>query len=293
MIKEIQAKSALHYHEQKFATNWDLNVYRGCGHGCIYCFARYSHRYLDDPDFFSDIYVKTNIVENLDREFSRRNWTKEPVNIGGVADAYQPAEEKYCLMPEVLKVFIRHRNPLVIVTKSVLPLRDIALITDLAKLVQVDVVVSVSTVDEKIRLVIEPGSAPTADRLNMLSSFREAGCRTGVLLMPIIPLLTDSEENLREIYSLARINKVNMVMPGTLHLRGSTREPFMRIIRERFPEQYRKISQLYSGHNADDSYKNILRPRIRRLQSDFGPWPAYTPPARVEENKREQQLSLF
>ena len=148
MIKEISAKSALHYHEQTFATNWDVNVYRGCGHGCVYCFARYSHRYLGDADFFHDIYVKTNIAENLDREFSRRNWTREPVNVGGVTDAYQPAEEKYCLMPDVIRVFIKHRNPLVIVTKSVLPLRDIALIGELAKLAEVAVLVSVSTLDE-------------------------------------------------------------------------------------------------------------------------------------------------
>jgi DNA repair photolyase len=293
MIKEIQSKSALHYHGQKFATNWDVNIYRGCGHGCQYCFARYSHRYLDDPDFFNDIYVKTNITENLDREFSRRSWTREPVNVGGVTDAYQPAEEKYRLMPEVIRVFIKHRNPLVIVTKSVLPLRDLGLISELAKLVQVEVLVSVSALDEKIRTITEPGSAPTADRLNMLSAFREAGCRTGVLIMPVIPWLTDSEKNLRGIYDLARNNQVNMVLPGILHLRGATREPFMKMLRIHFPELYPKISKLYAGANADESYKSMLRPLIRRLQSEYAPWAKYTPPAPIAEIIKEQQLRLF
>ena len=293
MIKEIQAKSALHYHEQKFATNWDVNIYRGCEHGCVYCFARYSHRYLDNPDFFGDIYVKTNIVEQLDREFARKSWTHQPVNVGGVTDAYQQAEEKYGLMPEVIRTFIKHRNPLVIVTKSTLPLRDIGLISELAKLVQVDVLVSASVLDEKIRLVTEPNSSPTNDRINMLSSFHEAGCRTGVLLMPVIPHLTDSYENLNGIYHLARENQVNMVLPGILHLRGATREPFMKMIRASFPEIYPEISKIYSTGNAAETYKNSLRPLIRRLQSEYGPWAKYTPPEPMPEKFKEQQLKLF
>jgi len=293
MIKEIQSKSALHHHDQKFATNWDVNIYRGCGHGCMYCFARYSHRYLEDTDFFHDIYVKKNIAEVLDQEFSRRSWTKEPVNLGGVTDAYQPAEQDYCLMPDLIRVFIRHRNPLIIVTKSTLPLRDIGLIGELAKRVQVDVVVSVSTLHERIRLITEPCSAPTADRLNMLSAFREAGCRTGALLMPVIPYLTDSEENLRGIFELARKNKVNFIETGTLHLRGSTREPFMKMLRMSFPELYPAISKLYSSADADESYKCLLRPLIRRLKSEFMPWPEFIAPKPVEEVVREQQLRLF
>ena len=293
MIKEIRAKSALHYHDRTFATNWDVNVYRGCGHGCVYCFARYSHRYLGDADFFDDIYVKTNIAENLDREFSRRSWTKEPVNVGGVTDAYQPAEKKYCLMPDVIRVFIKYRNPLVIVTKSVLPLRDIALIGELAKLAEVAVLVSVSTLNEQIRKVTEPGSAPASDRINMLTAFSEAGCRTGVLIMPIIPYLTDTEENLRGIFELARINKVNMVEPGTLHLRGSNREPFMKMVRSCFPDLYPVISNLYATANADESYKCTLRPLIRRLKSEYGPFAEYTAPEPAVKIVQEQQLRLF
>lgn len=293
MIREVQAKSALHYHEQTFATNWDVNIYRGCGHGCVYCFARYSHRYLDDPEFFTAIYVKSNIAEVLDREMSRKSWKKMPVNLGGVTDAYQPAEIENRLMPEVLRIFIKHRNPLVIVTKSILPLRDIDLISELAKLVQVDVFVSVSTLDENIRKVTEPDSASAADRLNMLADFSKAGCRTGVLIMPIIPLLTDSEENLRGIFELARKNGANFVETGTLHLRGSTRDPFMKAIRRNFPGHLQKITEIYPGANADELYKSSLRPIIRNLKSEYGPWPEFTPPPPPFELPREQQLSLF
>jgi DNA repair photolyase len=293
MIREIQAKSALHFHDNTFATNWDVNIYRGCGHGCTYCFARYSHRYLEDADFFRDIYVKTNIAGQLDREMSKRGWTHEPVNVGGVTDAYQPAEEQYCLMPDVIRTFIRHRNPLTIVTKSVLPLRDLELIRELAAVAPVSVIISVSILDESIRKKTEPDSAPTAQRLAMLPAFRDIGCRTGVLVMPIIPFLTDSPENLRGIFERARSARVNFVETGTLHLRGSTREPFMKMLRTEFPAVYPDISRLYTGANADESYKSTLRPLIRSLQAEFGPWEAYVAPAREHRGGSEEQLRLF
>ncbi len=293
MIKEISAKSVLHFHDQTFATNWDVNIYRGCGHGCTYCFARYSHRYLENADFFNDIFVKTNVAEVLDREMSRKSWRKLPVNVGGVTDAYQPAEEKYRLMPKVLRVFIKHRNPMVIVTKSILPLRDIDLIGQLAKIAEVNVRVSVSTLDEKIRKITEPDSPPASDRLNMLGAFREAGCRIGVLIMPVIPMLTDSEENLRAIFEMAQKNRVNFVETGTLHLRVGTRDPFMEMVRKNFPDHFRRMNEIYSGPNADESYKNFLQPIIRKIKSEYSPWPVYTPPVKVAESGQDLQLSLF
>jgi DNA repair photolyase len=213
--------------------------------------------------------------------------------VSGVSDAYQPAEAEKQLMPGVMREFIRHRNPLVIVTKSTLPLRDIHLITELAAIVQVDVIVSVSTLNEDIRRVIEPDAAETAGRIRMLSAFREAGCRTGILLMPVIPLLTDSEENLRGIFELARESRVNFILPGTLHLRGNTKSPFLELVRNRFPDAYPGISRIYAGSNADEEYRNNLRPLMRRLQAEYGPWVKYTPPPPLTLPEPDRQLSLF
>gem|GEM_PF-3853937 len=85
---------------------WDLNIYRGCQHGCKYCYAVYSHKYLDSVDFFTDIHIKTNIVDELEKELRNNSWKREVVNIGGITDSYQPVEDKYKLMPEILKLFI-------------------------------------------------------------------------------------------------------------------------------------------------------------------------------------------
>ena len=208
MIKEIIAKSALHYHERAFATNWDVNIYRGCAHRCEYCFAQYSHKYMDTDDFFGDIFIKTNIAEQLDRELStKRKWHKEPINLCGVTDCYQPLEKKYEIMPDILNVFLKHRNPIVITTKSTLILRDIKLIEKLCGVTEVNVGTSVTTVDEDVRKHVEPGASPAVDRLNMLSDLKAAGCATTVLLMPIIPHITDGENNLDQIFELAKENQ--------------------------------------------------------------------------------------
>lgn len=92
---------------------WDLNIYRGCEHGCRYCYALYSHDYLNDSDrrFFDRVYYKSNIAQVLEKELSAKSWKHEAVNIGGVTDSYQPLEEQLQIMPEILKVLIKHKTP--------------------------------------------------------------------------------------------------------------------------------------------------------------------------------------
>jgi DNA repair photolyase len=130
---------ALHYHDREFASNWDLNIYRGCGYRCIYCFAQYSHKYPDtgENEFFDDIFVKTNVADALHTDFSKRSWDGDPVNICGVTDGYQPLEKEYVLMPKIIEAFIRHKNPMIITTKSTLLLRDIDLLDELNKIADV------------------------------------------------------------------------------------------------------------------------------------------------------------
>jgi DNA repair photolyase len=268
-IQETTAKSALHYHEHAFATNWDINPYRGCGHRCVYCFAQYSHKYLDSDQFFDDIIVKTNVAEVLRADFSRRSWQKCPVNLCGVTDGYQPLEAQYELMPRIIETFIRHRNPLVITTKSTLLLRDLDLLKDLNEVAYVDICVSASIVNEGIREKIEPFAAPTTERLQMLGEISRCGINAGVLLMPIIPHLTDGTENLDEIFKISRQNGATSVIPAILHLRGETKRVFYGYLKSLFPGLLPKIAPLYKGAYVDRGYSENLRQKIASIRRKY------------------------
>lgn len=113
--REIKAESALTKLKRKIPYGWDLDIYRGCQHGCHYCYAMYSHCYIDpDKSFFSDIYVKINIAEKLEEELRSADWKQEVINIGGVTDSYQPAEERFRIMPDILNLLIKYKTPAII-----------------------------------------------------------------------------------------------------------------------------------------------------------------------------------
>ncbi|MDR2794180.1 MAG: radical SAM protein [Holosporaceae bacterium] len=268
-IKEIKIKTSLHYHDNEFACNWDLNVYRGCGHRCIYCFAQYSHKYLESEEFFDDIFVKTNVAEALHADFSKRSWNGSPVNICGVTDGYQPLEAQYMLMPRIIQTFIRHRNPMIITTKSTLLLRDIDLLEELNKIASVYVQASVSSMDESIRTKIEPNASPTSDRLYMLGELHKRGINTGVLMMPIIPHLTDNDENLDAIFKLAKENGTLTLHAQVLHLRGNTKKVFFDHMQIFFPELVEKIKFLYNGSYVKKEYVDMFYQKISFLRKKY------------------------
>ena len=190
-IEEITCSTALNKLKRKIPYGWDLNIYRGCGHRCKYCYAIYSHEYLGEKDF-SKVFVKTNIVKQLDKELGKPTWKREIINIGGVTDSYQSEETDFKIMPEILKTLIKHKTPAIISTKSDLILRDYDLIAELAKITYVNVASTITTMDEDVRKEIEPNSSKSSDRFNMLKEFRKTNASIGLHTMPIIPYLTDS-----------------------------------------------------------------------------------------------------
>lgn len=236
--KEISCESALNQLKRRIPYGWDLNIYRGCEHGCKYCYAIYSHDYIDSKDYFGDIHVKTNIVEQLEKQLSDPNWKREIVNIGGVTDSYQPAEEHYKLMPEVLRLLIKYKTPAIISTKSDLILRDYDLIDELSKLTYINVAATITTVDEELRKLIEPGGVESQRRFKMLKTFRKTNASVGLHVMPIIPYLTDNYENIDVLFNMAKDSEVHYVLPGTLYLRGKTRIVFFDFIKKEFPYLY-------------------------------------------------------
>ncbi|MGB9133043.1 MAG: radical SAM protein [Methanosarcina sp.] len=290
MFEEIQVKKALNRIKATskitLPYHWDLNIYRGCEHGCNYCFAMYSHSYLEKKDkysfaeeevypsageekcaFFQRICVKTNIIEALDKQLGARSWKKEVINIGGVCDSYQPAEAKYRLMRKVLELMIEHRNPVTISTKSDLILRDYDLLSELAELTYVNIAVTVTTMDEKLSSLLEPLASSPEKRFSVLRAFKDTASVTGLHMMPVLPFLTDSSQNLEKILSLAAECKVNYALPGILYLRGETRKHFFNFLELNYPELLDPYCRMYKKGGASRTYKAELY-RVLKLLMD-------------------------
>ncbi len=276
VYKEIRAQSALNKLKRKIPYGWDLNIYRGCGHGCQYCYAMYSHDYIDgEKDFHRDIFVKTNIVEKLEEELKSDGWNREVINIGGVTDSYQPAESRYRLMPEILKLLIKYKTPAIISTKSDLVLRDYELIDELSQITYINIAATITTVDESVSRKIEPGSATPSERFNVLKEFRKTNASVGLHLMPIIPLITDAEENFESLFINASECGVHYVLPGTLYLRGKTRQHFFDFIASDFPGLADEFRSLYKKGGADREYKNNLYAMVNPLRAKYALSGAY------------------
>ena len=284
MLKEITAKTMLHFHEREFATHWDANIYRGCGHHCSYCFAQYSHKYLKSDDFFNDIHVKSNAAELLYMELGKAKWDKSPVSVCGVSDCYQPAEAKYKIMPKVIESFIKRKNPLVITTKSKLILRDFELIKKLHNITDVVVATSVSTLDEGKRKLIEPAASPTIERLKMLKKFKDIGCHTVVLFLPIMPFISDEQENLEGIFKLTKEYGLDSIIAGPLHLRGNTKKVFYSFLETNYSQLLAEYKQLYKSGSASKEYRYNLKQRIKLLREKYQLY--YTPQPYVSKIKK-------
>lgn len=293
MIKEIKVTTAANKLKRRIPYPFDLNIYRGCVHACQYCFAMYSHKYLDNENFFTDIFVKTNIAEKLDEQLSSKTWKKEIINIGGVTDSYQPIEKKYELMREVLKVMIKHKNPIIISTKSKLILRDFDLIDELSQVAAVNIAATIITMDAEIQKKIEQNSASFEERFEVLKKFRKTNASIGVHLMPIIPFITDSEENFDKLFRAARDVNVDYVLPGTLYLRGKTRKHFFSFLEKNLPEIFPKFSKLYKTGGAGKEYKNNLYKMLNRLRDKYGLSSSYMKPIKEKLKTFQNQGSLF
>jgi len=191
------SKTAIAYNDgPDIGFNASLNPYRGCEHGCIYCYARPTHEYLgfsSGVDFETKIMVKERAPELLRAELSSPKWKPQIIVMSGVTDCYQPVERKLKLTRRCLEVLAEFRNPIAIITKNFLVTRDIDVLSELAKYNCASVCLSVTTLDTKLRNVMEPRTSPPQARLNAIRKLSEAGIPVSVNVAPIIPGLTDHE----------------------------------------------------------------------------------------------------
>jgi DNA repair photolyase len=173
-----------------------INPYRGCEHGCVYCFARPTHEYLGlsaGLDFETKIFVKHDAPALLRKALSAKSWTPQVVALSGNTDPYQPVERKLELTRRCLEVLAEFRNPVTIITKNHLVTRDIDILQRLAKYDAINVAVSVTSLDAELTRVMEPRTAPPQRRLQTIRELQDAGIPVGVLAAPIVPGLTDHE----------------------------------------------------------------------------------------------------
>jgi DNA repair photolyase len=253
---------------------WTVNPYRGCTHSCHYCFARAFHTYLDmdiGDDFASKIVVKTNVVEVLRRELASPKWTGEHVAMGTATDPYQHCEGRYRLTRGVVEAFADFANPLSMLTKSTMIVRDLDVFRRLNEVAETSVSMSVGTLDERVRTVVEPGTPPGGRRLEILARFADAGIRTGVLVAPILPGLTDDEEHLEEVVAACAEAGVSFAAPIALHVRASIRDYVLPWVERTYPELTPLYRELYGSRAyAPKSYQQELSERFARIRDRHG-----------------------
>ncbi|MER7546788.1 Rv2578c family radical SAM protein [Actinomadura sp.] len=253
---------------------WTINPYRGCSHGCPYCFARKTHEYLDmdaGADFDSRIVVKVNAAERVRAELAAPRWRGEPIAMGTNVDCYQRAEGRYRLMPGILAALRDAANPFSILTKGTLILRDLPLLQEAAARTRVSAAVSVGSVDPRLWRLVEPGTPPPRRRLEVCAALNDAGVGCAVLMGPVIPYLSDSPAQLDAAVRQIAEAGATSVSAITLHLRPGAREWFLAWLREHRPDLLVPYARLYRGGSyAPRDYQEGIARRVRELASRYG-----------------------
>lgn len=276
---------------------WTVNPYRGCEMGCRYCYARYTHEFLghNDPATFERrIYVKRTDAGSLRRELVRARKSGLLVALGTATDPYQPVEGKFEVTRRLLEA--AREVPglrLSITTKSTLVSRDASLLAELARGSEIAVNFSVVTLDAALARRLEP-RAPRPDlRLDAMRALAGAGVETKLFIMPVLPLITDGEENLSALLVAARSAGAAMTESNVLFLRSGTRETFFAFLRAEFPALVPEYRRLYaSGAYAPASYVGAIEARVKRLGAAAG-FPTRRRADRPADAPRPRQLSLL
>jgi DNA repair photolyase len=229
-----------------------INPYRGCEHGCIYCYARPYHEYLGFSaglDFETKIVVKEAAPELLRRELLSPKWKPQVLAMSGVTDCYQPIERRLQITRKCLQVLVEFRNPVAVVTKNLLVTRDIDLLADLTRDNAAAVIVSITTLDADLARILEPRTAQPAARLRAIKELTGAGVPAGVLLSPVIPGLTDHE--VPAIVNAAAEAGARFAGMTPLRLPFGVKDLFQQWLERHLPDRKEKVlAQIRAIHNG-------------------------------------------
>lgn len=246
-----------------------INPYQGCEHGCIYCYARPSHSYLNlSPglDFETKIFYKPNAADRLLKEWQKPGYICKAITIGANTDPYQPAEKKLQLSRQLLKLFAEYRHPVNIITKSHLICRDIDLLEDLAKDGLCSVAISIPTMNADLKRIMEPRVPAASARLRAATELSHAGVPVSVLIAPVIPAINDDEiEAILEAASQAGISQARYIF---LRLPHELKALFEEWLAAHYPDRAKHVMSLIQQASGGKKYDH----RFGRRQSGRGPY---------------------
>ena len=254
--------------------DWTINPYRGCEFACKYCYARYTHEFMemrDGIEFEQKIYAKQHAADLLRQEL-RRVKAGETIALGTATDPYQPIEKKLEITRGILQEIARHRGLEVgIVTKSAMAARDIDVLLEVAKNNRISVSFTVTTVDADLARLLEP-RAPRPDlRLDALKKLREAGIRAGVICAPVLPGITDSPKQLETVVSAAAAAKATHVYGNPLFLKPCSAAVFMPFLKEHFPRLVPEYEKRFNDKAfLPATYRNRISELFAKLRMKYG-----------------------
>jgi DNA repair photolyase len=241
-----------------------INPYQGCEHGCVYCYARPSHSYLDlSPglDFETKIFFKPNAVEALLAEWGKPSYTCKPITIGANTDPYQPAEKSKLITRQLLQAFLEHRHPVSIISKGVLMERDLDLLAELAARRLVSVAISIPTMDDALKRILEPRVPAAGARLRLIEKLRAASVPVSLLMAPIIPVINDREiESVIGAAAAAGVLQASWIL---LRLPHELQEIFVAWLETHVPDRAEHVMSLMRQASGGRHYDNRFGIRQR------------------------------
>jgi DNA repair photolyase len=293
MIKEIQSKTILNHVKQPdtyFGLKYNMNLYRGCQHQCIYCDSRSECYQIEN---FADIHVKVNAVDLLADALPRKR-VRGTIGFGSMNDPYMPVERQYQLCRRSLEVIAQHQFPVHIITKSDLVLRDLDLLKEINQ-VYAAVSFTITAADDELAKKVEPGAPLSSARFAAMRALAEAGIHTGVTMMPILPFIEDTEENVTHLVEMAHEAGAEYILPWFgMTLRAGSRDWYYDQLDQRFPGVKQKYVQQFGGrYECNSPNWRKLDEVFQKLVYKYGiktQMPIFTP---EKVTKEDRQMRLF
>ena len=271
--REEPCKSALN-RVKGMRFDWSLNPYMGCVHRCTFCYVRAFERRAERPSddrYGRSIRVKVNVVEVLRRELARASWGRETVAIGAATDPYQPVEGHYKLTRGCLEALADAYNPLNIITRGPMIVRDVDVLVEAARRAEVSVMFSIPTLDEDVWRRTEPSTAHPRQRLRALKTLVDSGVRASVGMAPILPGISDRPEQLRDVVRGAREAGACGIWANLLFLRPGTREHFLENLEHDWPEELERYQRLYRRRAyLGKDQASPLKKQVDALAKEYG-----------------------